>query len=257
MTAEAALNFLKRERPKFQLESGKPDLASSEGFFLKNGAVPTDGLVRASHALQPETLTFLASIVRPGMTSLETGGGWSTVIFATTATEHITINPDMTANKLILEFMDSHAMNSSTVRFIEGRSDHILPSLVLRPLDLVLLDGSHSFPIPMIDWFYTHPHLKVGGRLMLDNSAINAVRMLCDFLHLDVNYQFEKQVGDCTVWTKIANNALVGWGEQGLNQRNFPGYRQIGPRYFAERGNEVLRRFAKALVKPRLKKQNF
>lgn len=249
LTATGALRLLERERPAFQLESGRPDLPSSEGFFFRNGAASTDGLVRASHALEPATLEFLASIVRPGMTSFETGGGWSTVILATSGSEHVSTNPDQTANQLIAEFMDAHGIERSTVRFIPGRSDQELPSLSLGPLDLVLLDGSHAFPIPMIDWHYTHPHLTIGGRLMLDNSSINAVRMLCDFLLLDANYRFDEQVGDCTVWTKVADNPMVGWGEQPLNQRAFPGYRPIGPRYFATRGEQAARRAAKRLLR--------
>ena len=249
LTASDAVKLLERERPAFQLESGRPELPSSEGFFFKNGGASTDGLVRASYALESATLRFLASIVRPGMTSLETGGGWSTVIVATTAAEHVTVNPDRTANELIAQFMDTHGVMRSTVRFVAGRSDQELPSLTLGALDLILLDGSHAFPIPMIDWHYTHPHLKVGGRLMLDNSSINAVRMLCDFLLTDPNYRFDLQVGDCTVWTKVADNPMVGWGEQPLNQRYFRGYRPAGFRYFVGRGEQVARRTAKRLLR--------
>jgi hypothetical protein len=243
------LELLERERPAFQLESGRPDLPSSEGFFFKNGGASTDGLVRASHALDSGPLRFLASIVRPGMTSIETGGGWSTVILATSGAEHVSVNPDQTANQLIAEFMDAHGVERSAVRFVGGRSDQELPTLALEPLDLILLDGSHAFPIPMIDWHYTHPHLKVGGRLMLDNSSINAVRMLCDFLLTDPNYRFDEQVSDCTVWTKVANNPLAGWGEQPLNQRYFRGYRPADLRYIANRSEQVARRAARRLLR--------
>jgi len=248
-TATETLNLLVRECPAFQLESGRADLPSSEAFFFKNGGASTDGLVRASHALDPATLQFLASIVRSGMTSLETGGGWSTVIIAASGGEHVTVNPDQTANQLIADFMDSHGIERSAVRFVAGLSDHVLPQLEIGSLDLVLLDGSHAFPIPMIDWHYTHPHLRVGGRLMLDNSSINAVRMLCDFLLLDSNYRFDEQVGDCTVWTKVADVPMVGWGEQRINQRHYLGYRQGGMRYLAGRGEQAVRRVAKRLLR--------
>ena len=249
LTATAALDLLERERPAFQLESGRADLPSSEGFFFKNGGASTDGLVRASHALEPATLKFMATLVRPGMSSMETGGGWSTVVLATAGGSHVTVNPDETANRLIGEFMDSHGIDRSGVQFVGGLSDQALPSLELGPLDLVLLDGSHAFPIPMIDWHYTHPHLKVGGRLLLDNSSINAVRMVCDFLLLDSNYRFDEVVGDCTVWTKIADNPMVGWGEQPLNQHEFPGYRPAGPRYWAARSERAARRVAKRVLR--------
>jgi hypothetical protein len=67
----------------------------------------------------------------------------------------------------------------------------------------------------MIHWHCTHPQLKVGGRLMLDNSSsVNTVRILCDFLLTNPNYRFDVQVGDCTVWTKVADNPVVGWGSR-------------------------------------------
>jgi hypothetical protein len=249
MTPAGALELLQCERPAFQLQSGLSELPSSEGFFFRNGTSSTEGLVRASHALEPPTLSFLASIVRPDMTSFETGGGWSTVILATSGGRHVTVNPDQTANELIAEFMSAHGIDRTAVRFVAGLSDIELPTLALEPLDLILLDGSHAFPIPMIDWHYTHRHLKVGGLLLLDNSSINAVRMLCDFLLLDSNYRFDKQVGDCTIWTKVADSPLAGWGEQPLNQRQFPGYRPTGPRYFTGRGEQVAKSTAKRLLR--------
>lgn len=247
--AAAVLELLERERPAFQLESGRPDLPSSEGFFFENGSASTDGLVRASHALESSILRFLASIVRPGITSLETGGGWSTIVLATSGAEHVVVNPDTTANQLIADFMDAHGVERSAVRFVGGRSDQELPTLEVGPLDLVLLDGSHAFPIPMIDWHYTHPHLKVGGRLLLDNSSINAVRMLCDFLLTDSNYRFDEEVNDCTVWTKVADNPLVGWGEQPLNQTYYRGYRPADLRYIASRGEQLARGAARKLLR--------
>lgn len=217
------------------------ELPSSEGFFLGNGKASTDGLIRANMALADSTLEFLASVVRPGMNSLETGGGWSTVILATSGGQHITINPDETAGRLIAEFLDNHDIDRSGVRFISGLSHEELPKLDLPPLDLILLDGSHAFPIPIIDWFYSQSSLKVGGLLMLDNSPINSVRMLCDFLLLDPNYRFDKKVGECTMWTKIADGPMVGFGEQAINQRRFRGYRPVTKQYVLENAEEMAR----------------
>ena len=37
-------------------------------------------------------------------------------------------------------------------------------------LDLVLLDGAHGFPYPMLDWWHVAPRLAVGGRILLDDA---------------------------------------------------------------------------------------
>jgi hypothetical protein len=43
----------------------------------------------------------------------------------------------------------------------------------LDPLDLVLVDGSHSFPqVFFIDWFYTAGALKIGGHLLVDDVHV-------------------------------------------------------------------------------------
>ena len=46
------------------------------------------------------------------------------------------------------------------------------PTLELDALDLVLIDGSHSFPQVFIDWYYTQSALKVGGALLVDDVHI-------------------------------------------------------------------------------------
>src|ERR687885_356860 len=57
------------------------------------------------------------------------------------------------------------------VRFL-GESSHtgLLHTWTPEPLDVVLIDGAHSFPFPTLDWMYTAPHLKVGGRMLVGDA---------------------------------------------------------------------------------------
>jgi len=52
-------------------------------------------------------------------------------------------------------------------------------------LDLVLIDGDHSFPAPVIDWYYTAHRLKVGGLMVVDDTDIVTGLLLVDFMRAD------------------------------------------------------------------------
>ena len=70
-------------------------------------------------------------------------------------------------------------------------SDAALPSLNLggRKFDFVLIDGSHTFPEPIIDYYYANDHLKVGGTLAIDDLSISSVGILHKFLITEPAYE--------------------------------------------------------------------
>lgn len=55
------------------------------------------------------------------------------------------------------------------MRFAVGLSQDVLPELTPNPLDLVLVDGAHGFPLPILDWFFAGGRLGRGGVLVLDD----------------------------------------------------------------------------------------
>lgn len=50
---------------------------------------------------------------------------------------------------------------------------------------MVVLDGKHAFPWPMIDWFYTADKLRNGGIMMVDDAHIKSVGVLVEFMKTD------------------------------------------------------------------------
>jgi hypothetical protein len=234
------VELLARERPSFQLQSGTAELHSTEELF-RSGATVTEGLARANFGIGRAEAEYLASVVRPDMATLETGGGASTVVFASRARRHVCVNPDATANRLIREFMETHGLRTDGLEFVEESSDQALPNLDPGPLDVAFIDGSHSFPLPIIDWHYIDPHLKVGGLLLVDDAGLNAVRMLCDFLDLDACHERIAGVGDCAVWRKTGER-LMGWGDQEINRHPFVGYRPITASYVIGSAKRTVKR---------------
>jgi methyltransferase family protein len=132
--------------------------------------------------LSPEILRFIETRVNPDSTTLETGSGASTVLFAMKRTRHIAITPDAQEVERVNAYCRDHGVDADGVRFIVDCSEHALPSLDLPMLDLVVIDGRHGFPAPYIDWYYTAPKLKIGGLLVVDDTWVYACQILRDFL---------------------------------------------------------------------------
>src|SRR4051794_37069880 len=130
----------------------------------------TDGLM--THGLLPDALAYLEATVTPGQRTLETGSGLSTITFALTSAEHLCLAPGPGEPGALWAFWVRRGIDTSRLRFHVAPSERALPALVLDPLDVVLIDGSHSFPQVFVDWFYTQTALKVGGTLIVDDVHI-------------------------------------------------------------------------------------
>lgn len=131
--------------------------------------------------LTREPLDALIASLQPGATTLETGCGGSTVVFAAAGAEHTAITPSEQEVERLRAFCNEQHISLDRVRFLVGSSDHLLVDWST-PLDVLLIDGAHRFPFPFIDWHYAAQHLKVGGRLFLDDIPIPAVHVLYEFL---------------------------------------------------------------------------
>ncbi len=212
------IDALKSERPAFQLKSGGTTLRSTEQ-LLANAAQSTESLERAAHSSTFEVLQFLADNVTSSQTSIETGGGWSTCVLAAAAGAHYCVNPDITANKLITEFLRKHDCNPKNLQFLELPSDRALPSLPESvKVDLCYIDGNHSYPIPIIDWHYMDLHLNTNGLMLIDDVQIRAVKVLCDFLDTEPSYKRHAILGTTWIYRKVSKDRVWGWGDQSFNR---------------------------------------
>ena len=67
-------------------------------------------------------------------------------------------------NRELGRFLDENVRPAVvTPETVVSRSQDYLPTAELLALDLVLIDGDWSFPVPFIDWYYTPDKLKVGA----------------------------------------------------------------------------------------------
>src|SRR5438309_88268 len=139
------------------------------------------------------------------MATLETGAGSSTIVFAAAGAEHEAVTPDAAEEDRIRAECERRGIDSSSVSFRIGSSHDVLPALERRPLDLVLVDGAHGFPYPILDWWYLAPRLRVGGVMLLDDAYMPPVGTLVDALRSQPGWEVAAPIGQRTVaFRKVA-----------------------------------------------------
>lgn len=230
-----ALRVLEQLKPKFH-----PDPAEVEG-ALENqfaaGPREVQGAGGASYAISNPVLHYIADLPASDWTSVESGCGYSTVVLANTFGTHICVNPDLASNRLVREFVEQHS-GATGLRHVEQSSDQGLPALVAEGarVDLALIDGNHSHPFPLLDFHYMDLMLAPGGRLLIDNTEIEAVQELTGYLEMEGAYELERLIGNCAVYRKVRNRAF-GWKSQVL--RRAPGDAQTARRELTQLRMEV------------------
>jgi hypothetical protein len=183
--------------------------------------------VHAGHGylgLQWDALAWLEGNVRPGMTTLETGSGASTVVFAARGAAHTAISPVPDEHERIRAYCAAHGIPTDKLRFIADSSHTaLMRDWTPEPLDVVLIDGAHGFPFPVLDWTYTAPHLRAGGRVLVDDAYQPAVNMLVRYLRSDPAWELETVPGHRTpVFRKLRDEPLrADWDDRLLGRARF------------------------------------
>ncbi len=221
MNANDAIKLLLREKPQFHGADAAP----------------------TSWESQREVLDFIGAKLAPGMASLETGCGYSTVAFAASGSSHTTVTPAQRETERVAEFCASHAIPTDKLHFAIGKSQDVLPTLTDKgPLDMVYVDGAHRFPFPCLDWVFTEDRLNIGGFMLVDDVRIPTCRMLHDFLAKEPNWTFDRFIGDTSVYLKTAaTDYSVDWRLQGYNA-SFPDWSFLPPRGLKARLRALLGR---------------
>ena len=148
-----------------------------------------------SWQLSDEALRFVDAHIQAGSRTLETGEGLSTVLFALRGAEHICVTPNTGVVERIRRFCSESGIGLGQVTFKIGFSQDVLPRLDPAPLDLVLIDGGHGFPIPFVDWLYTAGRLRVGGLLIVDDTHIWTGDALKRFIGAEPEWQLVSDLG--------------------------------------------------------------
>jgi hypothetical protein len=183
---------------------------------------------------------FMAEQCEPGSRTLETGLGISTLLFGLWGTDHTCVVGDQGEVDRLVAHAEARAIDLGKVRFEVGRSDNVLPALDAGPLDLVLVDGSHAFPLAIIDWYYAAGHLRAGGLVVLDDVQLTQVSLgLRRFLDRDPRWT---SVAGTRKWAAYRRETEHSLSEEWLDQEFVD--RKFGPK----RSVRAARAFAKRLL---------
>ena len=174
------------------------------------------------YGLKKEVLSFIFENANESSKTLETGAGCSTLVFALSGAEHIAVTPSLSEIDLISRYAATHDIAMNKVRFVQESSDQFLPVSKEDGFDIVLLDGKHAFPWPVIDWFYTADKLKQGGLMIIDDIEMRSVSMLVDFMKADTSWEEVNEFsGQAIVFKKIKQSVHdVAWHMQPFSVTN-------------------------------------
>lgn len=195
--SQALLEKILADLPEFHRGDTETTRIASEEHSSLGGPILENLKNRkpACYGIDAELAHFLYDSVSSNNATLETGAGISTLIFALRHSNHITVTPSSEEMSNIKQYAAVNQIPVDSVEFAIEPSDQYLPRCQAKDLDLVLIDGKHAFPWPIIDWFYTADKLKTNGILILDDVQMSSVSILGDFLSEDPRWRLEKSLG--------------------------------------------------------------
>lgn len=169
----------------------------------------------AAWDIQPGILALIDAHVRPGMTTLETGAGQSTIAFTKAGANHHAVTPSDDEALRIRAACAAQGVSVAHLHFHIGYSQDVLPRLEPTPVDFALIDGGHGFPIPAVDFCYIAPRLKPGGLMVIDDVDLWTGAMLVDFLKGEGAFSLQEiQRGRTAVFRCTGPFSLREWTNQ-------------------------------------------
>lgn len=154
---------------------------------------------------------------------IETGAGNSTICFLHLRPSMlVTIAPDSDLFDRILTYCVEANIDVSALDAHVDCSEWALPALALPTrtsgpeFDFALIDGSHNWPMVMLDFFYVNFLVKKGGFIMVDDVQLHSVKELARLLVWDTkNFALRADLGKSLIFEKLtAQRTLPEWNGQ-------------------------------------------
>jgi hypothetical protein len=162
-----------------------------------------------------EVLDFLTKHVNENSVTVETGAGYSTIVFSQLGAKHTAVTPSADESERIKAYCAEQGISTDRTTFEIGYSQDVLPGLETTDFDLALVDGGHGFPIPAIDYFYLAPRLRVGGYLLLDDVDVWTGDMIVSVLKKEPEWEYGGKLARRTaVFKKTAPFVAREWCDQ-------------------------------------------
>jgi FkbM family methyltransferase len=160
--------------------------------------------------------------------SVETGCGGATLLFSFYSSNHTVYVPDDTQseNSRVCFVKNCEKFDDRKLTWVFGDT---LQTLVARPpigdIDIVLINGTHSYPVPDFEMFCISRHLVKNGIIVIESTQIPTIQNLYSFLMQDDDYRFQSQKSGAAVFQRVKkterNSGDEQWWNQGYNARNY------------------------------------
>lgn len=180
-----------------------------------------------SWPLGRESLQCIYDLVKPDSLTMETGIGYSTLVFAERQSHHTVCFPAAEAEHNLKQYAQNINLSMDRVSFQVGYSQITLPHLFSkldntfyrRGLDFSLIDGDHAWPIPAMDFYFISHMTKIGGYILFDDMQIRSVRMVTEFIEPSQHWQIIKSMdqGRSMLVKKLGVEECEWFGTQAYN----------------------------------------
>jgi predicted O-methyltransferase YrrM len=148
-----------------------------------------------SYSVTPEVLRWIADRLTGDMVTIETGAGYTSVLFAALAEHHYCCTFSHLEVDKVREYLRRIGVPGHKLTLVLGSTDKTLPALELENrVDFAYIDGCHGYPFPALDWHYIDRYLKIGGLIGMDNVELRPVREHCEFLQENGTYRLVGEV---------------------------------------------------------------
>jgi methyltransferase family protein len=151
---------------------------------------------------------------------IETGAGNSTLCFLHLEPGKLrSIAPDQALFDRIDNYCERNDLKTDCLeRHIDG-SEWVLPVLAKKEdeqFDFALIDGSHNWPMVMVDFHYVNVMIGRGGFIMLDDVHLHSVKELARLLAYDpTNFRVRADLGKALIFEKMTGQRQLGeWNTQ-------------------------------------------
>ncbi len=162
--------------------------------FITDPPIIHGGGTSTVHHISRQTMEVINELSRDGKRTIETGIGFSTLIFTLNKCMHTSVAPVQQEVDFLKKYFDEHAIECSKTRFIVEKSEIALPGMLDEKIDVAFIDGRHAFPTPFMDYYYLSLMLEKGGYLLVDDIHLWTGKILYDFLLHDDHWTLYKNI---------------------------------------------------------------
>jgi predicted O-methyltransferase YrrM len=168
-----------------------------------------------------DNLKYMHSLLSPGMRTIETGAGFSSLAFIAAGCHHTAICPsEKSENEGLEQRIRSYCLkiglDDRSFSFVNACSQDVVANIE-EDFDFVFVDGFHGFPIPIVDFYFLSRRLRVGGIIAIDDTNIWTGEIISKILMTDSDWEFLSEQDGKTAYFK----RLVPHRDKEFSQQSF------------------------------------